>query len=79
MNCRLNQGLFDRWYIFHPTDDRRAWSGSRWVPVSEQGLPAGGVQVCNFESEQAAAEYAKKSLWLDFVETDPNIPRRKDA
>jgi hypothetical protein len=36
-----------------------AWIGSRWVPVTELGMPAADVQVCNFASIEEAREYAK--------------------
>jgi hypothetical protein len=55
---RIRQGLFGRWYIVHPYLDDAAWSGSRWVSVSEQGVPTGGVQVCNFNTAEQAQEYA---------------------
>lgn len=57
MICRIEQGIFGRFYLAHPTEPGRAWSGLRWV-AHEQGLPIGGVQVCNFNRAQAA-EYAK--------------------
>lgn len=59
--CRIRQGLFDRWYIFHPFFKReRAWSGSRWVGCDAQGLPADNVQVVNFDSEKHAREYCRE-------------------
>jgi hypothetical protein len=59
--CRITQGLFDRWYIFHPTMciPYLAWSGRQWVAASE-GLPTGNVQVCNFPTEQEAREYCRE-------------------
>lgn len=59
MKCYLKRGLFDRWFIVHPTDDNLAWSGSRWV-AHDNGLPTGGVQICNFTTEDEAYEYAKR-------------------
>jgi hypothetical protein len=60
MNCRFKQGLFDRWFIVHPQIDELMWSGSRWVETDAEGLPLGGVHVCNFATEQEAAEYARQ-------------------
>jgi hypothetical protein len=58
MSYRLTQNAFGRWIVLHPTDDLRAWSGSRWVAIDGQGMPAGEAQVSNFDSEAAAREYA---------------------
>lgn len=46
--------------MFHETDDFLAWSGSRWVKVTVSGIPTEGVQVCNFESEREAIDYARE-------------------
>lgn len=54
--CILRQGIFDRWFIFHPYNITRAWSGSDWVACCYDGVPQ-AVQVCNFESEEDAREY----------------------
>lgn len=59
--CRIRQGLFDRWYLFHPLSDEMGWSGSRWVACNPRGLPTGDVQLCNFASEQEAREYCKEA------------------
>jgi hypothetical protein len=58
--CRLRQGLFDRWYIFYPSSEPRAWSGSRWVPANPNGIPTGQFQVCNFSTEEEAREYCRE-------------------
>lgn len=55
-NCILRQGLFDRWFIFHPHNVTRAWSGSDWVSCGPDGLPH-MVQVCNFDNEEQARDY----------------------
>lgn len=57
--CRAKRGLFDRWYLFHLTDDHLAWSGSRWVGAEADGQPH-QVQVCNFDTKDSAAKYAKE-------------------
>jgi hypothetical protein len=56
MNYKLVAGLFDRWYIVHPTDNTLAWSGSKWVSA------CGSVQICNFLSQEAARTYAERNL-----------------
>lgn len=53
--CRIREGLFGRFYIFHPTRDDLAWSGSRWVDCSPDGLSR-ETQVSNFETEQDARD-----------------------
>lgn len=53
----IRKGNFGRWYIFHPTSNRLAWSGSRFVQCTPAGLPTGGVQVCNFDNEEQARFY----------------------
>ena len=57
--CRLKQGIFDRWFIQHPHNIVKAWSGSQWVPCSVDGTPY-MVQVCNFETEAEAREYCRE-------------------
>lgn len=57
MTYRIKRGLFDLFYIFHPIDDRLAWSGSEWVLVREDGFPLGDAHVCNFGAAEEAQEY----------------------
>ena len=59
MKTRIKQALLGRWYLFHETDDKKAWSGSRWVGASH-GMPTEGVQVSNFDSEEDAVNYARE-------------------
>ena len=41
---------------------------AQWVPTND-GIPTGGVQVCNFDTSDDAVDYAGKSgLSLDTVE-----------
>ena len=51
--CRIMrmQSGFGRWCLVHPTDDHLRWSGSRWVGAED------GVQICNFDTAEQAAEY----------------------
>ena len=60
VRCFLKRGIFDRWFIVNSDDVLSAWSGSRWVPVTCNCVPASDVQVCNFGSLEAAAEYARE-------------------
>jgi hypothetical protein len=57
MRCCIKKDLFNRWLVVHP-DDELAWSGSLWVR-HVQGLPAGLVQVSNFDTADAPAVYAR--------------------
>ena len=47
MCYRVARGAFGRWYIFHPTDARLAWSKWGWVPF-----------VRNFARKQDATQYS---------------------
>jgi hypothetical protein len=58
--CRVSENGFGRWILLHSENPRRAWSGSTWVPVNQQGLPASGVQVSNFDTPEAAAKTARE-------------------
>ena len=55
---RLRQNAFGRWIIVNAVDERTAWSGSRFVPITDEGFPASDVQVSNLDSRDSAAEYA---------------------
>jgi hypothetical protein len=56
--CRLKQNAFDRWILIQADDAALAWSGSRWVLVDEDGLPAGDAQISNLETREEAIAYA---------------------
>lgn len=56
----VQRTAFDRWIIVHPIHNGLAWSGAHWVRHSE-GLPTGGIQVCNFDTEQDADDYATEN------------------
>jgi hypothetical protein len=59
---------FHRWIIVSQLNEKFAWSGSRWVQIG------GDVQICNFESAEAAHSYAKEAglqPCLDRVTEDP--------
>jgi hypothetical protein len=45
--------------LLHANFAELAWSGSQWVPVDGDGLPAGDVQVSNFETREEAAATAR--------------------
>ena len=51
---RLAKNAFGRWILVNADDPALAWSGSRFVPVDENGFPAGNAQVSNFDSEEDA-------------------------
>jgi len=55
---RLRQNAFDRWIIVDAANQNMAWSGSRFVPITEDGFPASDVQVSNLDTRDSAAEYA---------------------
>jgi hypothetical protein len=55
---RLRQNAFDRWIIVDAANENMAWSGSRFVPIADEGFPASDVQVSNLDTRDSAAEYA---------------------
>lgn len=59
MMVRLFQMKFGRWIILHPDRNDLAWSGSRWVPIDENGFPNGDVQVSNLMTALEAVRYAQ--------------------
>ena len=56
---RLRQSAFDRWIVVEAANEGMAWSGSRFVPITMDGLPASDVQVSNLDTREEAAAYAK--------------------
>lgn len=48
-----------------------AWSGSRFVPITDDGLPANKVQVSNLDTREEAVEYAA-SFGFEVVDTVVN-------
>jgi hypothetical protein len=54
----LRQNAFGRWIIVNAADERTAWSGSRFVSITEDGFFASDVQVSNLDTRDSAAEYA---------------------
>jgi hypothetical protein len=48
----LGRNRLQQWILVWEHDKHFAWSGSRWVPI------IGDVQICNFESPEAAHFYA---------------------
>lgn len=60
MRCLLTTNAIGRWILVHPENQLLGWSGSRWVPMDERGLPI-IVQVSNFDTEDAAYNYAVES------------------
>ncbi len=58
IQVRLRQNAFGRWIIVNAVDERTAWSGSRFVSITEEGFPASDVQVSNLDTREAAAECA---------------------
>lgn len=75
---RVKQGIFDRYFIFHPNDDRMAWSGARWVPCWPDGRPV-NIQVCNFANIGDAKEYARSNplIELSLENEQPEPPTLK--
>lgn len=54
--------------IVDAANESTAWSGSRFVPITEAGFPASDVQVSNLDTREDTAEYAA-SFGFDVVDT----------
>ncbi len=54
----LRQNAFDRWIIVDAANENLAWSGSRFMPITDEGFPASDVQVSKLDTREDAAEYA---------------------
>ena len=67
----LRQNGFGRWIVVSSADVETAWSGSRFVKITEEGFPATDVQVSNLDSREEAAAYAK-TFGFEVVELRPN-------
>jgi hypothetical protein len=52
---RIHRNALEQFVIVHPTFPL-AWSGKKWVPAIN-GLPVGGVQICNFKTKAEAFNY----------------------
>jgi hypothetical protein len=37
---RLGQNAFDHWIVLDAADESKAWSGSRFVPITDEGFSA---------------------------------------
>jgi hypothetical protein len=60
MGVKLRQNSFHLWIIVPSDNEHLGWSGSRWVPVNVDGLPAGDQQVLkNFATVEEAVSYAE--------------------
>ena len=68
---RLRQNAFDRWILVDAMNEAMAWSGSRFVPITDEGFPQSDVQVSNLDTREDAAEYAA-SFGFDVVDTIVN-------
>ena len=68
---RLRQNAFDRWIMVDVADESKAWSGSRFVPITQDGFPATDVQVSKLDTREDAAEYAA-SFGFEVVDTVVN-------
>ena len=64
MSVKFRKNIFGRWILVNPANDREAWSGARFVPIDHLGMPAGAVQVCNFETRDKAKDYARERALL---------------
>jgi hypothetical protein len=62
---RLCQNAFDRWIVIDATNELLAWSGSRFVPITDEGFPASDVQVSNLETREEAAGLSR--VWFNSV------------
>lgn len=68
---RLKQNAFNRWIVVDAANEQMAWSGSRFVPITLDGLPASDVQVSNLGTREEAATYAV-TFGFEIVDTVVN-------
>lgn len=59
MKVVLRRNAFNRWIVVRNDDPELAWSGSRFVPITDEGFPRSDVQVSNLDTREDAAEYAR--------------------
>jgi hypothetical protein len=60
MRVKLRENSFHLWIIVPSENEHVAWSGSRWVPITRDGLPAGDLQkLKNFATVKEAVAYAE--------------------
>jgi hypothetical protein len=60
MRVKLRENSFYLWIIVPSENEHLAWSGSRWVPITSDGLPAGELQkLKNFATVKEAVAYAE--------------------
>jgi hypothetical protein len=70
-SCVVSTNAFDRWIIVDVANEMTAWSGSRFVPITDEGFPASNGRVSNLDTLEGAAEYAA-SFRFDVVDTIVN-------
>ena len=59
MRVKLRANSLYLWIIVPSENEHLAWSGSRWIPVNRDGLPAGDLQALkNFATVEEAVAYA---------------------
>jgi len=63
--------VFGRWYVVNAENPHLAWSGSRWVNHSA-GLPAEGIQICNFDNWEEARDCARE-CGFEIVSPAPSV------
>ena len=59
MRVKLLQNVLHRWIIVLVENERLAWSGSRWVPIDQDGLPVGDDKLSSFTDPKEAIFYAE--------------------
>ena len=57
LRCKVRQGIFGRWFIFHADNDHLGWTGSTWADCDCDGAPH-QFQISNFETQAEAIEEA---------------------
>ena len=59
---KLRENSFYLWIIVPSDNEHPAWSGSRWVPITSEGLPVGDLQALkNFATVEEAVSYAQSA------------------
>jgi hypothetical protein len=59
LSVSLRENSFRLWIIVPTDNEHIAWSGTRWIPITRDGLPAADLDVLTFATVKEAASYSQ--------------------
>jgi hypothetical protein len=59
LKVRIREDTFLRWIIIANENQRLAWSGTRWVPITHEGVGRGNVKASSYATVKEAITYAE--------------------